>query len=499
MADEEDDQTPPPEEDEEDEGGESAEQRREQAAQTIGKTSSEEQDQPAAATIGKSSPQPTGEPAAQTIAPIGSTEPAETKAASTVSNPEHLPQADSSDPSSASPPGKLHPVTSGVASLWTKADNIHNPVLRVLGKIGAGAARAADTVGSIVAPSAAMMIPGSTLNSKMEENRERRQATEDVENEGRQATTAKTQADTGAVPGEIAERAANTAKITQDTQMAGQPKAKEEEWSIAPGFQGPNGEPLQQEKNSGQLRIAQVPGAQPKPEKQNDFEQFYHDYLTDNKFPDTAHNRLLAREKFAAAGQTPQKPQQQLIVDPSGKVIEVHPGMTLPQGSKTMAGDLAGNKPNAEELKRSEMAENMNENLDKLEEIVKRRPDLFGKIGGRETQMRMLIGSNDPDIGTLKTIHDQMGMAQQSAHSMRSAQHVDAAANSILNSFINGPDAINASIKTARDSLNTFTKDVQQGNPSVRTGASAPVYAANPKTKERVMSTDGGKTWQPAK
>jgi hypothetical protein len=205
-----------------------------------------------------------------------------------------------------------------------------------------------------------------------------------------------------------------------------------------------------------------------KPEKPNDFEQFYHDYLTDNKFPDTAHNRLLARQEFAKAGQTPQHEPRQMVVGPDGTVIELKPGMKVPQGSKTVSGDLAGAKPNAEELKRSEMAENMNENLGKLEDIVKRRPELFGKLAGRLTEGKMWLGSNDPDVGALNTIKDQIGMAQQSAHSMRSAQHVEAAAASILNGFKNGPDAINSSIKTARDSLKTFTKDVQEGNPSTR-------------------------------
>lgn len=31
------------------------------------------------------------------------------------------------------------------------------------------------------------------------------------------------------------------------------------------------------------------------------------------------------------------------------------------------------------------------------------------------------------------------------------------------------------------------------------TGSKAPIYAVNPQTKERIMSTDGGKTWSPAK
>jgi hypothetical protein len=35
--------------------------------------------------------------------------------------------------------------------------------------------------------------------------------------------------------------------------------------------------------------------------------------------------------------------------------------------------------------------------------------------------------------------------------------------------------------------------------PAYKTGAQAPIYAVNPQTKERIMSTDGGKTWTPAK
>jgi hypothetical protein len=150
-------------------------------------------DQPAAATVGKSSG----------VAPIGSTEDLENKAAArtiprtaapeTGSTEDLESKADTNNPLMRA---GLHPVTSGVASLWSRADNIHNPVLRVLAKVGAGAARAADTVGSIVAPGAAAMIPGSTLNSKMSESRQRRQDTEDIENNQRVAQTGLANAET---------------------------------------------------------------------------------------------------------------------------------------------------------------------------------------------------------------------------------------------------------------------------------------------------------------
>lgn len=70
------------------------------------------------------------------------------------------------------------PIQTGVASLWTKAENIHNPVLRVLGEIGAGGARALDTIGSIAAPGITARIPGSTLNEQVKQHQQAAQEKE---------------------------------------------------------------------------------------------------------------------------------------------------------------------------------------------------------------------------------------------------------------------------------------------------------------------------------
>lgn len=342
---------------------------------------------------------------------------------------------------------------------WGSPESTHPGVL---GSILHGLATAGNIAGDVVAPNIMAHIPGTQMykdiqHSNLEKELEKtgeaasKQSDQDVKNEHTQA----------------------------ETDALENPKAKEgltpEETTIHDLMTGDNGQPRvnpDTKKPYSYLEAYQAMNQAKQdtkpPEKQTDFEQYYKDYITDNHLPDSAHNRMLARQEYARAGQAPQHEQRQMIVTPDGTVVEVKPGMKVPQGSKTLTGDLAGAKPNAEELKRSEMAENMGENLDKLEDIVKRRPDLFGPLAGRMTQGRMLVGSNDPDIGALNTIKDQIGMAQQSAHSMRSAQHVEAAANSILNGFKNGPDAINTSIKTARDSLKTFTKDVQEGNPSTK-------------------------------
>lgn len=81
------------------------------------------------------------------------------------------------------------PIRAGVAGLWTKADNIHNPFLRVLGKIGAGAARAIDTAGTIVAPGIAGAIPGSTMNRAIQTRSQTAQDNNATEQELKQAQT----------------------------------------------------------------------------------------------------------------------------------------------------------------------------------------------------------------------------------------------------------------------------------------------------------------------
>jgi hypothetical protein len=58
-------------------------------------------------------------------------------------------------------------------------------------------------------------------------------------------------AQTGAIPSEIALREAQT-----QNDLNPQPKPKEEKWTVSPEFTGPNGEPVEVEENSGQMRLA---------------------------------------------------------------------------------------------------------------------------------------------------------------------------------------------------------------------------------------------------
>jgi len=365
-------------------------------------------------------------------------------------------------------------IAPGIAGLWARAENIHNPVLRTLGKIGAVGARAIDVAGSVAAPGVMAQIPGTALNQKVEEASANRNRAADTKNAEQEAATEQTQAETAAMPAKVKLENAQADALEDKEEK---PEDLNQQYADAVHAAVKAGKnPLEDPQVQQFADAIQNVQKQPQAKTPNDFEQFYADWIKDNNFHDTAHNRLLARKQFAAAGQMPPHDPQQLAIGPDGKVIALRPGVTVPQGTKTVAGDLAGSKPTADEQKRADLVENLNENLDQLEDIVNRRPDLFGKVAGRITKAREWIGSDDPDVASLKGIEDRLGMVQQSSHGMRSAQHVEQSANSVLNNFKNGPDAMKKAIADARKSGATFTQDVQR-----KTGATA-------------APTDGGAT-----
>ncbi len=169
------------------------------------------------------------------------------------------------------------------------------------------------------------------------------------------------------------------------------------------------------------------------------------DYLEANKLDDTAVNREKAR--VAIANRT-KRPVDQEMAD-------INKQLKKAQLEKSL-------EPTADEQRRADLAENMNENLDQLEDILSRRPDLFGPVAGRVTWARNAIGTSDPDVAKLKAIKEYFGMASVGAHAMRNAQHVATAADAVINGFTNSPDAMRAAIEAARNSTATFMNDAQR-------------------------------------
>lgn len=192
-------------------------------------------------------------------------------------------------------------------------------------------------------------------------------------------------------------------------------------------------------------------------------------------------------------------PKQMVLVpqpDGSSKAMEVTPGSVVPAGATTIgANGKAGEKINADEQKRADMARNINENIDQLDEILTRRPDLFGPVAGRITGFKNAMGSDDPDVGKLMTIRHNLGMVGQSVHGMRSAQGVESQANALVNSFHNSPEATRAALQSMKQSAATFLND--ESNRVGKVAGNPPAgNALTPPARAGIQAlTDGGVTY----
>lgn len=191
------------------------------------------------------------------------------------------------------------------------------------------------------------------------------------------------------------------------------------------------------------------------PAKPSEEDKALSDYLQAHNLPDSPANRDKARSAL--------KTRDKKATDPD--IQDLNKQLKKAQLEKAL-------EPTADEQRRADLARNMNENLDQLDEIATRRPDLFGPAAGRMTQLRQTVGTSDPDVAKLKAIREYLGMASVGAHAMRNAQHVGTAADAVMNGFTNSPAAIKAAIGEARKSTGTFMADEKRrGNKATGGGA----------------------------
>lgn len=169
------------------------------------------------------------------------------------------------------------------------------------------------------------------------------------------------------------------------------------------------------------------------------------DLLASHKLPDTPANRDKARSTLKTRDR---KPVDEELTDMSKQLKKA-------QLEKVM-------EATPDEQRRADLAGNLEENLKNLEDIARRRPELFGPVSGRMTGAKQWIGSSDPDVAALKVIEEQTGLAMVGAHAMRNAQHAEKAAQSITGANHTPASALlapNGPIAKARESLATFKAD----------------------------------------
>jgi hypothetical protein len=260
-----------------------------------------------------------------------------------------------------------------------------------------------------------------------------------------------------------AARAATTAHTQAETYALGHPKPDKPE-----GLTNQEAQAVEELVAQGVPRvdaIGKVKGAGQKPPTPTFEEQGYAQWSAAQKAAGKPFDYMTFEKEKAGATQKPEHEPRQLMEvqqpDGSVKVVEARPGMTLPKGAKKVGATDKG--PTADEQRRADLGNNLNENLAAYEDIVRRRPDLFGPIAGRKTAALMFTGSSDPDISALRAIKEFAGMAAVGTHAMRNAQHVKIASDAMMN-LNDQPEAIlseKGPISRARTSIQTFIGDVE--------------------------------------
>lgn len=187
------------------------------------------------------------------------------------------------------------------------------------------------------------------------------------------------------------------------------------------------------------------------------------DLLGSKNLPNTAPNRDKARSILKTRDRKP--------VDED--LADVNKQLKKAQLEKAM-------EATPDEQRRADLAGNLEENLTNLEDIARRRPELFGPLQGRLTGAKQIIGSSDPDVAALKVIEEQTGLAMVGAHAMRNAQHAEKAAQSITGANHTPASALlapNGPIAKARQSLATFKADAGRRRAAMTGEGQSPVMA----------------------
>jgi hypothetical protein len=129
--------------------------------------------------------------------------------------------------------------------------------------------------------------------------------------------------------------------------------------------------------------------------------------------------------------------------------------------SERAHGGAAGgtHKVPADVTKRAALASNVNENAAAAEAVIQRRPDLFGAAGGRLSSIEDMMGSNDPDIAEMGTRMNNVALASNGAHGLRSAEAIQKTKDELFNNFKRGPQGITSALNATRSSVQTFLDD----------------------------------------
>lgn len=242
-------------------------------------------------------------------------------------------------------------------------------------------------------------------------------ASENAKNEYTSAETGKTREGTAEMPG--AERSKESLESAQEANLRGEEETREhppEDWKAITGIIGPNGEPVEIETRSGNVRFGGVQGAQqvhaPKPDTPE--QQYIDEYQRLHK------GATVAEAERAYTADT-QKPPQQIMLIPGANggytAQNIRPGSQVAPGAITATQEGSQQIPTSQMRNMGEMAATIQPQMDLVKQEVRSLAQSLGPAVGRWNQFMVNNGGTDyPEFAGLDTDLDLLASAIVRTH-----------------------------------------------------------------------------------
>jgi|GEM_PF-4539977 len=131
-------------------------------------------------------------------------------------------------------------------------------------------------------------------------------------------------------------------------------------------------------------------------------------------------------------------------------------GANLTDTGNTVGYHFASNvRPTGVERNKADMARSADEQLSTIEDILRRRQDIFGPTNGRVTDFKTWVGSQDPDAQTFRAARTIAGDHLAGTFGGRSEAALDAL-DTAIGRFKDNPQAALAGIRQLRQANNRF-------------------------------------------
>jgi hypothetical protein len=282
------------------------------------------------------------------------------------------------------------------------------------GKLLGGLAQVGGKIGDTLAnaaPGIAREIPGTTVRHNMLLNQANTALGQDEANAQKQAQAASENATAQHTAAEMPEIAPNaeSARGMQGAQKANlesEIKTREnpsEEWKAIPQIIGPNGEPVEIESKSGQVRFGGIQGTQqqkqPKPDSPE--QQYIDEYQKLHK------GATVAAAERAYTNDT-QRPPQAIMLVPGANggytAQNVKPGSTVAPNALSTGGLNSMNVPTSQTRAMAEAAPKVIDLANRSEQLIDRQIKSLGPAASRWNEfMAGKIGAPNPEFTKLRT------------------------------------------------------------------------------------------------